>query len=58
MQKNVGMQHVQKALKDKKKCIVGEIKKRYARYSLVDFKIKIPETLMVVKGGEYDLINW
>lgn len=51
MQKNTGMQHVHKALKDKKKCIVGEIKKRYARYSLVDFKIKIPETLMVVKGG-------
>lgn len=51
MQNDAGMRHVHKALKDKKKCIVGEIRKRYARYSLVDFKIKIPETLMVVKGG-------
>lgn len=51
MQNDVGMQHVHKALHDKKKCIVGEIKKRYARYRLVDFKIQIPETLMVVKGG-------
>ena len=51
MQNDVGMQHVHKALHDKKKCTVGEIKKRYARYRLVDFKIKIPETLMVVKGG-------
>ena len=51
MQNDAGMQHVHKALQDKKKCIVGEIRKRYARYSLVDFKIKIPETLMVVKGG-------
>lgn len=49
MQNNEGMHHVHKALQDKKKCIVGEIKKRYARYSLVNFKIKIPETLMVVK---------
>lgn len=56
MQNDAGMQHVHKALQDKKKCIVGEIKKRYARYNLVDFKIKIPETLMVVKGGFVNMI--
>lgn len=50
MQNDMGMQYVHKALHDKKKCTVGDIKKRYAIYRLVDFEIKIPETLMVVKG--------
>lgn len=50
MQQAAGMQYVHKALLDKKKCIVGEIKKRYARYALVGFKIKIPETIMEEKG--------
>lgn len=50
MQQDAGMQYVHKALLDKKKCIVGEIKKRYARYALVGFKIKIPETIMEEKG--------
>ncbi len=51
MQNDAGMQHAHKALQDKKKCIVGEIKKRYASYSLVNFNIIIPETLTVAKGG-------
>lgn len=50
MQQAAGMQYVHKALLDKKKCIVGEIKKRYARYALIGFKIKIPETIMEEKG--------
>lgn len=41
-----GMKLVSKALSDRGKCMVGTISKRYARYGLIDFKIKVPETLM------------
>ena len=46
MQQEEGMKLVQKVLRDKKKGMGGEIRKRYSRFSLIDFKIKIPETLM------------
>ena len=49
MQQEDGMKLVQKVLRDKKKGM-GEIRKRYSRFSLIDFKIKIPETLMRLSG--------
>lgn len=49
MQSADGMQCVHKVLQDEKKCIVGEITKRYARFGLNGFKIKIPETLLNVR---------
>ena len=50
MQQEDGMKLVQKVLRDKKKGMGGEIRKRYSRFSLIDFKIKIPETLMRLSG--------
>lgn len=50
MQQEDGMKLVQKVLRDKKKCMGGEIRKRYSRFSLIDFKIKTPETLMRLRG--------
>lgn len=46
MQYADGMKLVSKALSDRGKCMVGTTSKRYARYGLIDFKIKVPETLM------------
>lgn len=50
MQWGDGMESVQKVLRDKKKGMGGKIRKRYSRFSLIDFKIKIPETLMRLSG--------
>lgn len=51
MQQEDGMKLVQKVLRDKKKGMGGEIRKRYSRFSLIDFKIKIPDTLMRLSGN-------
>lgn len=51
MQQEDAMKLVQKVLRDKKKGMGGEIRKRYSRFSLIDFKIKIPETLMRLSGN-------
>lgn len=53
MQCDDGMRRVSKVISDKNKCIIKTIKKRYARYGLIDFKIKIPEA---ITNGNYNCL--